>query len=111
MGLEYCLAEVSQTQELQELRLELAPRNQCRAYVQDNGGKAELLKKEEFDSHYRAKDFIDGPFIDNFGSDPGEPYNPNRQAFGKLREEKVVYCELSEAHQEKARILLDVKKT
>ncbi len=47
------------------------------------------------------KQFVDGPYRDNFGSGHGEPYNPDRQAFGKLKDGRVVYCELSKAMQEK----------
>lgn len=111
MGLEYNLAEVSESQELQDLRLELAPRNQCRAYVCDNGGRAELIQKEDFDNHFRRRDLAEGPFKDMFGDRDGEPYNPNRQAFGKLKGGKVVYSELSGDNQEKVKRLLDATRT
>jgi len=104
--LEYRLSELEGIEELQELKVELAPRNQCRNYVQENRGKAELLEKEEFDSYYKKKEFIDGPFKKRFGDDYGEPYNPNRQAFGRIKSGIVVYCELSKANQEKVKKLL-----
>lgn len=107
MGLEYRLSDIREIEKAQELKLELAPRNQCRNYVQENDGIAELIKKEEFDFHYKKKEFIDGPFRDSFGDGYGEPYNPNRQAFGKLKKGNVIYCELSEAFQEKVKRLLE----
>jgi hypothetical protein len=107
MGIEYNLTEVEESQKLNELRLELSPRNQCRDYVLETNGRAELLEKEEFDSSYRKKMFVEGPFRDSFGDGYGEPYNPNRQAFGRLKNGKVVYCELSKANQEKVRCLLE----
>jgi len=106
MGLEYKLAKQNKIEELQELINELAPRNNCRNYIKENGGKAELLEKKEFDSYYKDKSFIDGPFKEGFGDGDGEPYNPNRQAFGKLKNKKIVYCELSKGNQEKVTILL-----
>ena len=109
MGPKYNLSELAGIEELQKLKLELAPRNQCRNYVQENGGVAELLEKKEFDTHYKKRGFIKGPFKETFGDDYGEPYNPNRQAFGKLKRGNVVYCELSDGNQKKAKILL--KKT
>ncbi len=107
MGLEYNLAETIEFEKLKELKLELAPRNKCRFYIQDNGGKAQLIGKQEFDSHFHQGEFSDGPYRDNFGSGDGEPYNPNRQAFGKLKTGLVVYCELSEEYCKKAQELLE----
>lgn len=107
MGLKYNLSEIIDIEKIHELRLELAPRNQCRNYVLENGGKAELVSKPEFDSFYKNRDFIDGPYKDNFGDSYGDPYNPNRQAFGKLKKGDIIYCELSEAFQEKTKKLLE----
>ena len=102
MRLEYNLSETY----LENLRIELEPRNQCRNYVQENGGKALLIKKEELDSYILKKEFLDGPYIDSFGDGYGEPYNPNRQAFGKLKNDLIVYCELSKDYCKKAHEIL-----
>ena len=83
MRLEYNLGKLTREGKLNDLRLELAPRGQCRGYVIDRGGKATLVTREEFDSYYYKKEFVDGPNKDSFGDAPGEPYYPNRQAFGK----------------------------
>ncbi len=77
------------------------------AYVHEKGEYPFLLIKEEFDSLIRGGWFTDGPYRDNLGSQVGEPYNPNRQAFGMLADGRVVYCELSPEMQEKARAHLD----
>ena len=91
---------------------ELQPRNSCRNYVLSHGGRTALIRKEDFDSHYYEKNFEDGPHREGFGDGEGEPYNPNRQAFGKLKvgtksEPLVVYCELSPGNSKKADTLLD----
>ncbi|MEK6914235.1 MAG: hypothetical protein AABW83_01150 [Nanoarchaeota archaeon] len=104
MGLEYNLSEIN---EIQKLKDELAPRKNCRQYVLENDGKAELLEKEEFNSLCRNKDFIDGPFKESLGDGYGEPYNPNRQVFGRLKDGRIVYCELSDSAQEKVKKLLE----
>lgn len=111
MGLEYNLfkiteSEITEFEKLKELKIELAPRNQCKLYVQDNGGKAQLIEKQELDSYYHQKEFLDGPNKDSFGDGYGEPYNPNRQAFGKLKTGVIVYCELSEDYCKKTKELL-----
>ncbi len=106
MGLEYRLSELVEIEESNELKLELAPRNQCLNYVQENGGISELLEKDEFDAHYKNGDFVEGPFRETLGDGAGEPYNPNRQSFGKLKLGNVVYCELSALNQQKTKILL-----
>ena len=106
MGLEYELSDVRNEETLRDLRLELSPRNQCRDYVSENGGKATLILKKDFDNHYRKNEFEDGPFKDNFGDDTGEPYMPNRQIFGKLKSGLIVYCESSDAFKEKSEELL-----
>lgn len=107
MGLRYGLSELAEIEELQKLKLELSPRNNCKNYVQGNRGMAELLEKEEFDAHYKKKNFIEGPFKETLGDGYGEPYNPDRQAFGKLRKGLVVYCELSDFKQHRVKILLE----
>lgn len=57
----------------------------CRGAV-EAAGKAPLeqMAKAEFDTACRAGQFAEGPVVDSFGDGPGEPYNPNRQAWGKL---------------------------
>jgi len=73
----------------------LAPRNQCRHYVEKHGDKkVRCIGKEEFDRHCFNNDFSNGPRKDTFGDGYGEPYNPNRQAFGTLKGGLVVFCEL-----------------
>jgi hypothetical protein len=106
MGLEYDLSETEGLERLKDLKLELSPRYQCRNYVRENNGKATLIKKEEFDLFYKNKEFSDGPFKESFGDGYGEPYNPDRQAFGKLKSGLVVYCELSENFKKKTDDLL-----
>ena len=108
MRLEYKLSNIEPKEKKEDLRLELAPRNQCRNYVGKNGGEATLITKKEFDDHYNKRKFLEGPFKDNFGDDYGEPYNPNRQAFGKLDSGLVIYCELSDGHQKKTNELFEL---
>lgn len=109
MGLEYNIGKLIEEEEkLNDLRLELAPRGQCRSYIINKGGKAILLTREEFDSYYYEKEFVDGPNVDNFGDGPGEPYFPNRQAFGKLKDGRIIYCELSKVYKEKTKTLFDI---
>lgn len=49
---------------------------------------------EEFDRLVDSDQFIDGPFKSQFGSGYGEPYNPVRQVFGKLKTGEGVFSEL-----------------
>ena len=87
---------------LEELPV-LEPRNKCARYMWENEvEKPILLTKEDFDAHAKAGDFEVGPHRDNFGDSYGEPYNPNRQAFGKLKDGRFVYCELSKDLKERA---------
>ncbi len=94
---------MNETGESQKLK----PRNQCRDYMARNDAEiVALLTLEEFDGHAKVENFLDGPYIDSFEDGHGELYNPNRQAFGKLKEEygyesdkgivKFVFCELGE---------------
>jgi len=106
MGLEYDLSKITELEQLKELKLRLVPRNQCRHYAMVNGGKAMLIGKEEFDLHLRNREFLEGPYEDSFGDGWNEPYNPNRQAFGKLTDGTVVYCELSQKNREQTQELL-----
>ena len=106
MGLIYKLSEIDKLKSLEDLRIKLAPRDECRNYVQENGGEALLIKKEELNSHVLQKEFLDGPYMNSFGDGYGEPYNQNRQAFGKLKNDLIVYCELSEYYCEKTHKIL-----
>lgn len=103
MSLEYDLRdsvdESHSTRELKELKLRFAPRNQCKEYILENGGVATLVKKEDFDFRTKRNLCSDGPYMDRFGDSYGEPYNPERQAFGKLRNGKIIYCELLKENQ------------
>jgi len=74
---------------------EIRPRNQCKNYLLENGWTATLMKKEDFDNLFRSKKFADGPHLEGFGDGYGHPYNPHKQAFGKLDNGKVVFCETS----------------
>jgi hypothetical protein len=109
MGLEYRLFQTDVKERVQKLKLELAPRISCRSYVLGHGCKAELIRKDEFDTHYRKKIFVDGPHKETFGDGPGEPYNPHWQAFERLKS-RVVYCELSKEYQEKTEELFKLLK-
>lgn len=106
MSLEYNLNDLNQEEQLKELKLDLAPRNQCREYVLENRGTAHLIEKREFDELVRNKQFVEGPFKDAIGDGYGDPYNPNRQAFGTLKDGRVIYCELSHANQKKVKNIL-----
>jgi hypothetical protein len=50
------------------------------------------IKKSEFDELVKNKQFSDGPYLDTFGDGYGEPYNPNRHAWGKLKNGKEVWA-------------------
>jgi len=106
MGIEYKLSDSEPAEKTRNLMLELAPRNQCKNYAIKNGRRAILITQEEFDAHFKRADFSEGPFTDSFGDSHGEPYNPNRQAFGRLDSGLVVYCELSENFKKKSEELL-----
>jgi hypothetical protein len=54
-----------------------------------------LVTRAEFDKMVSKKQFVDGPFRETFGDGYGESYNPDRQAFGKLKDGRGVYCELT----------------
>lgn len=86
---------------------ELSPRGACEAFVSERKGKAILVTKENFDEMVGRGDFSVGPFKDKFGDGPGEPYNPNRQAFGIAKDGKAYYCELTPSLNEKAKEYLE----
>lgn len=69
------------------------PGGHCATWLR--GRKAVQLPKAEFDRLAKAVGFIEGPFRDTFGDGYGEPYNPNRQAFGRLRDGRLVFAELT----------------
>lgn len=68
------------------------PINNCQRYFVENRiAEPVLLTKAEFDKHCCDEAFSDGPFCDTFGDGYGEPYNPNRQVFGVLKDGRGVY--------------------
>ena len=71
------------------------------------GLEVRKINKEDFYSVFIKDKFIDGPFLESFGDGYGDVYNPHRQAFGKLDNLRIVYCELSKANRIKAKNLLD----
>ena len=76
------------------------PRDHCRGYCTERGCAAPaLLSRGEFDRLCEDGQFSDGPFKSGFGDGHGEPYNPYRQAFGTLKDGRVVYCELHASRQ------------
>ncbi len=70
------------------------PRHQCLCFCEKHNGDREELSKEDFDALCREKQFVIGPLKDAFGDAALEPYNPNRQVFGKLKDGRIVYAEL-----------------
>ena len=70
------------------------PRNDCAGFVRDHADGHMVLKKREFNCHCKAGDFEVGPHAESFGDGYGDPYNPYRQAFGRLKDGRVVICEL-----------------
>ena len=56
----------------------------------------DYIPRAEFDEQAKQGGFRDGPCRDSFGDGYGEPYNPNRQAFGILRNGRAVYTALYE---------------
>jgi len=72
------------------------PRNQCADYVSRNGGRARLVSVDQFEKWQTMGKFVDGPYKDSFGDGRLEPYNPDRQAFGKLEGGTIIFCELNQ---------------
>ena len=73
------------------------PRHQCLSFMMEQTkgeGKFECLSEEEFNKLVESEKFEVGPFKEDFGSGHGEPYNPWRQAFGKLKDGRLVFTEL-----------------
>ena len=91
--------------------IELTPRNKCMNYMRENNARnPELLPRKVFDEHYYRKDFIDGPYFDSFGDAGTEPYNPWKQAFGRLKSGLYVYCEILEELDERAKSKLEAEQ-
>lgn len=53
----------------------------------------ERIPIAEFDRLAREKQFADGPYIDTFGDDYGEPYNPVLRVIGTLKDGRRVESE------------------
>lgn len=73
---------------------ETKPRYSCEHYFFKRGIVPVAVPKKEFDVLMNEPGFVDGPFVETFGDGYGEPYNPNRQAFGELKDGRGVFCEL-----------------
>lgn len=54
--------------------------------------KAEEVSKGELDRMVDSDQFETGPYLNTFGDGYGEPYNPNRQAGGTLKDGRVVWA-------------------
>jgi hypothetical protein len=76
-------------------------RHQCAHFMQEKTLLSTIcLPKSEFDDLYKRRVFVDGPYRDSFGDNSGEPYTPDRQAFGLISgpingSYVGVYCEIS----------------
>lgn len=69
-------------------------KNHCYSYCLKKNTVAIELNIEEFNNFCKTDQFGDGPFKDSFGDGYGEPYNPDRQVFGTLKDGRVVYADL-----------------
>lgn len=49
------------------------------------------LTKTEFDKLVRTGQFADGPVLSAYGDGYGDPYNPDRQAGGTLKDGRIVW--------------------
>lgn len=79
------------------------PRNSCALYMASKGIKdPECIPRSQFDALVEKDDFRDGPFVDGFGDGYGEPYNPDRQAYGVLTNGRGVFCELREKKKDQS---------
>ena len=73
------------------------PRNGCFSYMLHEGAAEDTIEqitRDELIDQRDAGNFVDGPYKDPFGDGYGEPYNPYRQAYGKLKDGRFVFCEL-----------------
>lgn len=61
--------------------------------IKDVNKEVEWMPKEMFDKRAVDCEFEVGPFKDSFGDGYGDPYNPNRQIWGKLKNGKFVRTE------------------
>ena len=57
-----------------------------------NNPKAVEIAKAEFDALMDSKQFASQPILNTFGDGYGEPYRPNRQAGGTLKDGRVVWA-------------------
>ena len=57
----------------------------------------EALDKEEFDKLHKAGEFETGPLLENHGKwiQQYGPYNPNKWAFGMLKGDRYVKCDVN----------------
>ena len=74
------------------------PRMGCASYCfkmrgESNKEKPSFLIPEEFDKLIEDEAFKDGPWADSFGDGYGQPYYPHRQAFGLLKDGRLVFTE------------------
>lgn len=56
-----------------------------------NRSEYSFVPISEFNQLTRAGAFSEGPWIENFGSGYGEPYNPHRDVWGTLADGRKVY--------------------
>ena len=61
-------------------------------YFEKRGVTPVEIEHDEFLKHYYAGDFFLQPMQDTFGDGYGEPYNPNRKAWGVLKDGRGVWC-------------------
>jgi len=70
------------------------PRHTCQHFMIRNGCSMPIeLTRVAFDELVRNGQFEMGPFMDTFGDGYGEPYNPRRQLYGKLKDGRFVFAE------------------
>ncbi len=77
-----------------EVDMRYEPRHSCESWFNETGLAPVQLSKNDFDNMCENDEFADGPHIETFGDNPPEPYNPFRQAFGKLKDGRGVFCEV-----------------
>lgn len=71
------------------------PRNDCAGFMMKHQAKLPIcMSIESFHRAVNAGEFEIGPFRSQFGDGYGEPYNPWRQVFGKLKSGVFVFAEL-----------------
>jgi hypothetical protein len=67
------------------------PRKECKKYQEQNKKKAELITREEFGRYHQFHMFEDGPHKTK--------HFEERQAYGKLKDGRIIYCELEDKLQ------------